>query len=94
VQSEDYPTCDNALKVCGVQSVDQALDQHLTRPEEEPEGEVAEHKATFLDALKVLEAARKYIRQFDTKNNIVVMCNKVENELYRQSPRKENKRPL
>jgi hypothetical protein len=30
------------------------LDQHLTRPEEEPEEEeqVAEHKATFLDALK------------------------------------------
>jgi hypothetical protein len=30
------------------------LDQHLTRPEEEPEeeDEVAGHKATFLDALK------------------------------------------
>jgi hypothetical protein len=23
VQSEDYPTCDSALKICGVQSVDQ-----------------------------------------------------------------------
>jgi hypothetical protein len=32
VQSEDYPTCDNALKVCGVWSVDQVLDQLLTRP--------------------------------------------------------------
>jgi hypothetical protein len=76
VQSEDYPTCDSALKVFGVRSVN-----HLTRPEEEEE--VAEHKATFLDALKGLEAARKYICQFDTENNIIVMCNKVENELYR-----------
>jgi hypothetical protein len=51
------------------------LDQYLTRPEEESEQEkLAEHKTTFLDAL---EAARKYIYQFDTKNNIIVMCNKV-----------------
>jgi hypothetical protein len=35
------------------------LEQHLTRPEEEEE--VAEHKATFLDALKELEAARKIL---------------------------------
>jgi hypothetical protein len=63
VQSEDYPTCDNALEVCGARSVDWLLDQHLTRPEEEPEKEeeVAEYKATFSDALKGLEAARKYI---------------------------------
>jgi hypothetical protein len=45
------------------------------RPEEEEE--VAEHKATFL------EASRKYINQFDTENNITVMCSKVENKLYR-----------
>jgi hypothetical protein len=45
--------------------------------------EVAEHKATFLDTLKGLEAARMYICQFDTKNNSTVMCNKVEYELYR-----------
>jgi hypothetical protein len=57
VQCEDYTTCDSALEVCGIQSVDPVLDQHLTRPEEE----VAEHKATFLDALKGLEAARKYM---------------------------------
>jgi hypothetical protein len=58
------------------------LDQHLTRPEEEPEEEeVVEHKTTFLDTLKGLEAARKYLRQFDM-NNITIMCNKVENELY------------
>jgi hypothetical protein len=56
------------------------LDQHLTRAEGEPEEdeEVAEYKATFIDALKGLEAARKYIRQFYTKNIITVMCNKVK----------------
>jgi hypothetical protein len=60
----------------------------LTRPEEE----VAEHKATFLDALKGLEAARKYMWQFDTKNNIIAMCSKVKNELYTESSRtKETK---
>jgi hypothetical protein len=50
----------------------------LTWPEEKPEEteEVAEHKATFLDALKGLEAARKHMCQFDTKNNITVICNK------------------
>jgi hypothetical protein len=53
----------------------------LTRPEEEKE-EVAEYKATFLDALKGLEAARKCIHQFDTENDVPVMCIKVENELY------------
>jgi hypothetical protein len=41
-----------------------------------------EHKATFLDALKGLEATRKYICQFDTKYSIIVMCNRVESELY------------
>jgi hypothetical protein len=56
----------------------------LTRSEEEPveEEEVAEHKPTFLDAQKGLEAARKYIYQFDTKHNIIVMFNKDENALY------------
>jgi hypothetical protein len=51
----------------------------LTRAAEEPEEEeeVAEHKATFLDALKGLRATRKYIHQFYTQNNITVMCNKV-----------------
>jgi hypothetical protein len=63
----------------GVWSVDQVLEQHLTRPEKEPEEEVAEHNATFLDVLKGFKAARKYIQQFDTKNNITVTRNKVEN---------------
>jgi hypothetical protein len=45
-----------------------------------------------LDALKELEAARKYMCQFDTKNNIIVMCNEVENELYRQSLRRRKKK--
>jgi hypothetical protein len=76
VQCEDCPTCDNALEVC----VYDMLDQHLTRPEEE---EVAEHKPTFLDPLKGLEAARKYVCQLDTENNNIVKCNKIENYLYR-----------
>jgi hypothetical protein len=61
------------------------LDQHWTRPDEEPEGDdkVAEHKPSFLDALKGLGAARKHMCQFDTKNNFTVMCNKLENEFYR-----------
>jgi hypothetical protein len=53
VQSEDYSKCDSALKDCGARSVDQALELHLTRPEEpEEEKEVAGHKATYLDALR------------------------------------------
>jgi hypothetical protein len=84
VQFKDYTTCDSALEVCGIQSVDQVLDQHLYGPEEEPEQEErAEHTAAFLDPLKGLEAARKYMCQIASKNNITVMCNKVENELYR-----------
>jgi hypothetical protein len=56
-----------------------------------PEG-VAEYKETFLDTLKRLEASTKYMRQFDTKNNITVICNKVENELYKpRAPGKRNK---
>jgi type I site-specific restriction-modification system R (restriction) subunit len=55
----------------------------LTRPEEEPEEkeEVVEHEAAFLDALKRLEAARTYINQFETMNSIIVISNKVKNEL-------------
>jgi hypothetical protein len=64
-----------SLQPLGVQNVDQALHQHLTWPEEE--------EATFLDALQGLEASREYMCQFDTENNITVMGNKVENELYR-----------
>jgi hypothetical protein len=83
VEIEDYTTCGSALKVCGIQSVIQVLDQDLPRPEEEEKEEVAEHKATFLYALKGQVAVRKYMFQFDTKNSITAMCNKVENELYR-----------
>jgi hypothetical protein len=58
------------------------LDQHLTRPEEpEEEEEVAEHEATFLDAMKELEATRKYMCQCDTENSAIVMCSNVGNEL-------------
>jgi hypothetical protein len=81
MQFEDYTTCDIALEICGIQSVDQVLDQRLTGPEEEEK--VAEHKVLFLDALIGLEATRKHMCQFDTEDNIIVMCNKVENESYR-----------
>jgi hypothetical protein len=81
VQSKDCRACDSAFEVCGIRSVDQVLDQHLIKAEKEPEEEeeVAEHKGTFMGALKGLEGARKYIHQFDTKNTITVMCTKVEN---------------
>jgi hypothetical protein len=44
-----------------------------------------------LDALKGLEAARKYTCQFETKNKITVMCNKVKSELYKLRSEGENK---
>jgi hypothetical protein len=81
VQSEDYTTCDSAPKFCVILRVDLVLDQHFTRLEEEEE--IAEHKATFLDVLKGLEAVRKYMCKFDTENNIIVVCYKAENEVYR-----------
>jgi hypothetical protein len=76
VQFDDYTTCDSALEVCGIQTVNQVLDEHLTRPEEE----AGEYKATFLDGL---EANRMDMCQFDTEINIILMCNEVENELYK-----------
>jgi hypothetical protein len=42
IQFEDYVTHVSTLKVCGIQSANQVLDQHLTRPEDQEE--VAEHK--------------------------------------------------
>jgi hypothetical protein len=89
-------TCDNALEVCGIQSVNQVLNQQLTRPEEEleEEEEIAEHKPTFLNAFKRLEASRKYLWQFDTQNNNIVMCSEVENELYRLTTQKVTKKIL
>jgi hypothetical protein len=44
-----------------------------------------------LDVLQELAAARKYIQQFHTKNNITVMRNEVENELYRLRAQGEEK---
>jgi hypothetical protein len=44
--------------------------------------EVVEDKTTFLDALKGLEATRKYLHKFGTGDNINVMCKKAENKLY------------
>jgi hypothetical protein len=64
VQVEGYITCDNVLKVCGIQTVNHMLDHNLTRPEEKRKEKVSEHKATFLDALKGLEAAKKHTCHF------------------------------
>jgi hypothetical protein len=74
-------------------SANQVLDQRSTRPEEEPEEEeeVSEHKATFLDALKILGAGRKCRCQSDTEKSIIVMCNRVENELYRPEAQEKTK---
>jgi hypothetical protein len=44
-----------------------------------------------LDAPKVLEAARKYMSLFGNENNIIVICSKVENELYRLRAQEKNK---
>jgi hypothetical protein len=69
------------------------VDQQLTRPEEEPEKEkkVAEDRTTFLDALKGLEVDRKYVCQFGTDYSIIVLCNTVENELYRLRTQEKKK---
>jgi hypothetical protein len=74
-------------------SIEQVSHQYLTRAEErlQEEKEVAEHKATLLDALKT---ARKCLCQFDTKNNITVLCNKVKNKLYRLRDQGEKKQRL
>jgi hypothetical protein len=39
VQFEDYTTCESALAVCGIQSVDTVLDKHFARPDEPEEKE-------------------------------------------------------
>jgi hypothetical protein len=36
----------------------------------------------IFDALNVLEVVRKYVCRFDIKGDIIIMCNKVENEVY------------
>jgi hypothetical protein len=52
---------DIALIVCGAQTVDQLLEKHLGRPQEEQgeDKEVSEDSVTFPDPVKGLEAARK-----------------------------------
>jgi len=47
------------VKVCGVQSGHQVLEQQFNRPEEA--AEVAEDKGTILDALRALELATQYM---------------------------------
>jgi hypothetical protein len=67
------------------------LDQHLPRPKEEPDMEKSEPIATFLDEVRGLEAARKYIHQSDTKNITTVMRNKAETELHTLTAQGEEK---
>jgi hypothetical protein len=63
----------------------------LTRPEERQEEEVAEDKTRFFNSMKGPEAARKYMCQFVTKDNITVMCNRFENKLHRLSTQGKKK---
>jgi hypothetical protein len=58
-QCEDYTIYDSALEVCGIPSANHMSDQHLTIPEDEKKSRKLQgHKATFLDAMKELTAAR------------------------------------
>jgi hypothetical protein len=72
VKSEGYPTCHSIPEICGARNVSQVLDQHLTRPGKNQKRKMKLQNIK-LDALRGLEAARKYICQFDTKNSIIVM---------------------
>jgi hypothetical protein len=67
--------CDSVFSVKGVKAVDQVLDEQLAKPEEqkEEEEEVSEDKLAFLNALKELEAARKYICEFDAEDSIIII---------------------
>jgi hypothetical protein len=80
VRFEDCRTRDNVLEVCRDHGVGVVSDKQLNRPEEEEE--VAEGRVTFLDELKGLEMARNYMCHFDVEGSIIIMCNKLENELY------------
>ena len=75
MQFEGYKTFGH---VCGVHTVKQVLDQQLSRPEED----VAADELTFLDALKGLVVARKYMCQFDIEDSIIIICIQVKYELY------------
>jgi hypothetical protein len=55
------------------------LDQQLTRPEKEPE----EAAGNIFSAQKGLEMAIKYMYQIDVEDSVIIMCTKLENELYR-----------
>jgi hypothetical protein len=44
-----------------------------------------------LDALKGVEAARKYMCQFDIEKSIIVTCKKVENQLCRLRAQEKEK---
>jgi len=86
-------SCDANVSVCEIQSADQAMQDHLRRrrrrrgssssSSSSSSGGGAYSEQTMLfDALQGLEAARRYIQQFDVEDDILVMHNKLENKLY------------
>ena len=64
------------------------MQDHLTCEDEAKHGEVEveeeliESKVSFFNAFQALEAARKYIQQFDVEDDMLVMCSKLENKLF------------
>jgi hypothetical protein len=53
------------------------------------EEELIENKGSIFDALQGLEAARKYIQQFDVKYDILVTCSNLQKgALHTEAPRK------
>jgi 6-phosphogluconolactonase/glucosamine-6-phosphate isomerase/deaminase len=70
------------------------LAQQLTWSEEEQqedEEEMEKRKVTFLDTWKGPEVASKYMYQF-VADNVTVMCDKPENELYRIRGKEKKKK--
>jgi hypothetical protein len=51
---------------------------------------ITEGMATFLHTLTGLEAARKCVCQFYVQYSMTVMCNKLENQLYRELKKKRS----
>jgi hypothetical protein len=88
MEFDEYVSCDAGVSVCDIQSVYQIMQDHLTcedeekQEEEEMEDKLIQSKVSFFDALQGLEAARKYIQQFDVEHDMLVTCSKLENMLY------------
>jgi hypothetical protein len=89
VQSEDYTTCDSALEVCGVRVLTRCyINIWLGQKNQKRKLQnIKQHSWMLLKDWKQPESTR----QFDTKNNVTVMCNKAEYELYRLRDQGEKK---